>query len=37
MHQPCQAGARLAMQTDKLAVAYQAAPHLAAILIWTRR
>ncbi|GGS89356.1 hypothetical protein GCM10010206_60040 [Streptomyces cinerochromogenes] len=27
----------LAMRTDKLAVAYQAAFHLAAILIWTRR
>ncbi|MGW6732290.1 IS5 family transposase [Streptomyces sp. NPDC055013] len=27
----------LAMRTDKLAVAYQAALHLAAILIWTRR
>ncbi|MFC9949142.1 IS5 family transposase [Streptomyces prasinus] len=25
----------LAMRTDKLAIAYQAAPHLAAILIWT--
>ncbi|MEU9033226.1 IS5 family transposase [Streptomyces sp. NPDC048383] len=27
----------LAMRTDKLAIAYQAALHLAAILIWTRR
>ncbi|MDQ0761960.1 transposase [Streptomyces canus] len=27
----------LAMRTDKLALAYQAALHLAAILIWTRR
>ncbi|MFH8717307.1 IS5 family transposase [Streptomyces zaomyceticus] len=27
----------LAMRTDKLAVAYQAALHLAAILMWTRR
>ena len=27
----------LAMRTDKLAVAHQAALHLAAILIWTRR
>lgn len=27
----------LAMRTDKLAVAYRAALHLAAILIWTRR
>jgi transposase len=27
----------LAMQTDKLAISYQAALHLAAILIWTRR
>lgn len=26
----------LAMRTDKLAIAYQAALHLAAILIWTR-
>ncbi|MEU3606409.1 transposase [Streptomyces sp. NPDC035033] len=27
----------LAMRTDKLAIAYQAAFHLAAILMWTRR
>ncbi|MFE4632211.1 IS5 family transposase [Streptomyces sp. NPDC056773] len=27
----------LAMRTDKLAIAYQAALHLAAVLIWTRR
>ncbi|MEW2050814.1 IS5 family transposase [Streptomyces sp. NPDC005476] len=27
----------LAMRTDKLAIAYQAALHLAAILMWTRR
>lgn len=27
----------LAMQTDKLAIAYQAALHLATILIWARR
>jgi transposase len=27
----------LATRTDKLAIAYQAALHLAAILIWTRR
>lgn len=27
----------LAMRTDKLAIAYQAALHLAAILIWLRR
>jgi transposase len=27
----------LAMRTDKLTIAYQAALHLAAILIWTRR
>ncbi|WSW02304.1 amidase domain-containing protein [Streptomyces sp. NBC_01006] len=27
----------LAMRTDKLAIAYQAALHLAALLIWTRR
>lgn len=27
----------LAMRTDKLAIAYQAALHLAAILIWARR
>lgn len=27
----------LAMRTDKLAFAYQAALHLAALLIWTRR
>ncbi|GAU70580.1 transposase [Streptomyces sp. NBRC 110611] len=27
----------LAMRTDKLALAYQAALHLAAILIWARR
>ena len=27
----------LAMRTDKLAIAYQAALHLASILIWTRR
>ncbi|MFG2506996.1 hypothetical protein ACGFOW_16010, partial [Streptomyces rubiginosohelvolus] len=27
----------LAMRTDKLAFAYQAALHLAAILIWTQR
>lgn len=27
----------LAMRTDKLAIAYQAAFHLAAILIWARR
>lgn len=27
----------LATRTDKLAIAYQAAPHLAGILIWTRR
>lgn len=27
----------LAMRTDELAVAYQAALHLAAILMWTRR
>lgn len=27
----------LAMRTDKLATAYQAALHLAAILIWARR
>ncbi|MFE5488008.1 IS5 family transposase [Streptomyces sp. NPDC056527] len=27
----------LAMRTDKLAIAYQAALHLAAILVWTRR
>ncbi|WP_327155684.1 IS5 family transposase [Streptomyces tubercidicus] len=27
----------LAMRTDKLALAYQAALHLAAIIIWTRR
>lgn len=27
----------LAMQTDNLATAYQAALHLAAILIWTRQ
>ncbi|WP_435843788.1 IS5 family transposase [Streptomyces fructofermentans] len=27
----------LAMRTDKLAIAYEAALHLAAILIWTRR
>lgn len=27
----------LAMRTDRLAIAYQAALHLAAILIWTRR
>ncbi|MEV2273655.1 transposase [Nonomuraea africana] len=27
----------LAMQTDKLAIAYQVALHLAAILIWTQR
>lgn len=26
----------LAMRTDKLAMAYRAAPHLAAILIWAR-
>jgi hypothetical protein len=25
------------MRTDKLAIAYQAALHLAAILIWARR
>ncbi|MFF1406995.1 IS5/IS1182 family transposase, partial [Streptomyces sp. NPDC058294] len=27
----------LATRTDKLAIAYQAALHLAGILIWTRR
>ncbi|GAA0611859.1 hypothetical protein GCM10010394_47080 [Streptomyces crystallinus] len=27
----------LAMRTDKLAIAYQAALHLAAILVWARR
>jgi transposase len=27
----------LATRTDKLAIAYQAALHLASILIWTRR
>lgn len=27
----------LAMRTDKLAIAYRAALHLAAILIWARR
>ncbi|GHF09176.1 hypothetical protein GCM10010359_08190 [Streptomyces morookaense] len=27
----------LAMRTDKLALAYQAAIHVAAILIWARR
>ncbi|MFE5843847.1 transposase, partial [Streptomyces niveus] len=27
----------LAMRTDKLAIAYQAALHVAAILMWTRR
>ncbi|MYW17278.1 transposase, partial [Streptomyces sp. SID2955] len=27
----------LAARTDKLAIAYQAALHLAAILIWARR
>ncbi|MER6237611.1 transposase, partial [Streptomyces clavifer] len=27
----------LAMRTDKLAIAYQGALHLAAILIWSRR
>jgi transposase len=35
VHQPTQQWRGLAMRTDKLAIAYQAALHLAAILIWT--
>lgn len=27
----------LALRTDRLAIAYQAAVHLAAILVWARR
>ncbi|SED84197.1 Transposase DDE domain-containing protein, partial [Streptomyces griseus] len=36
VHQPHEAVRGLAMRTDKLAIAYEGALHLAAILIWTR-
>lgn len=36
LHQPSQAVGGLATRCDKLALAYQAALHLAAILVWAR-